>query len=63
MMSDLDPFAGLAKVLRALLSGAGHRGGRSLAEEAERIKKASSRGLATGTVLYFCYSTEVRRCQ
>ena len=26
-------------------------------------KKASSRSLATGTVLYFCYSTEVRRCR
>lgn len=70
MMSDLDPFTGLAKVLSALpglpetvqlaalgtLSGVGHRGGLSLAEKAERIKKASSRSLATGTVLYFCYS-------
>lgn len=52
----------IGRVGNRLLSGAGHRGGLSLAEEAERIKKASSRGLATGTVLYFCYSTEVRRC-
>lgn len=44
------------RVGNRLLSGAGHRGGLSLAEEAERIKKASSRSLATGTVLYFCYS-------
>ena len=44
------------RVGNRLLSGVGHRGGLSLAEEAERIKKASSRSLATGTVLYFCYS-------
>jgi hypothetical protein len=72
MMSDLDPFAGLAKVLSALpglpetvqLAALGTvcflalviAVGLSLAEEAERIKKASSRSLATGTVLYFCYS-------
>ena len=51
------------RVGNGLLSGAGHRGSLSLAEKVERIKKASSRSLATGTVLYFCYSTEVRRCR
>lgn len=46
----------IGRVGNRLLSGVGHRGSLSLAEKAERIKKASSRSLATGTVLYFCYS-------
>lgn len=71
MMLDLDPFTGLAKVLSALpglpetvqLAALGTVCFLALViavvflcEEAERIKKASSRSLATGTVLYFCYS-------
>lgn len=46
-----------------LFSGTGHRGGLSLAKEAKGIKKASSRSLATGTVLYFWCLAEVRRCR
>ena len=53
----------IGRVGNRLLSGAGHRGGLPLAKEAKGIKKASSRSLATGTVLYFWCLTEVRRCR
>lgn len=53
----------IGRVGNRLLSGVGHCGGLSLAEKATRMKKASSRSLATGTVLYFCYWSEVRRCR